>query len=213
MNEVFVHPCISLFTWLAGYSGITKDKEIVVWEVNHWKAPLITLRFLKTKSSCINVFHPQSRKLIRDNRNHNATTSTTSMMWLVEWGKIIVLHVRHAFWCSFLTFLRFWRQQELAAVNLSFSGFIEKSIQGKVPRTFQARKASCQTAIRLFCYLLSCFSCKKNQKDCEVWWLRTSALRGHKGNCSTRNRPGKIWDSWEIGPWLLSASLWPFSLT
>ena len=26
-----------------------------------------------------------------------------SMIWLVEWGKIIVLHVRHAFWCNFLT--------------------------------------------------------------------------------------------------------------
>ena len=23
-----------------------------------------------------------------------------SMIWLVEWGKIIVLHVRHAFWCE-----------------------------------------------------------------------------------------------------------------
>ena len=26
-----------------------------------------------------------------------------SMIWLVEWRKIIVLHVRHAFWCNFLT--------------------------------------------------------------------------------------------------------------
>ena len=26
-----------------------------------------------------------------------------SMIWLVEWGKIIVLHVRHAFWCNVLT--------------------------------------------------------------------------------------------------------------
>ena len=26
-----------------------------------------------------------------------------SMIWLVEWRKIIVLHVQHAFWCSVLT--------------------------------------------------------------------------------------------------------------
>ena len=26
-----------------------------------------------------------------------------SLVWLVECGKIIVLHVRHAFWCNFLT--------------------------------------------------------------------------------------------------------------
>ena len=42
-----------------------------------------------------------------------------SMIWLVEWRKIIVLHVRHAFWCNFFyvvcqtrdekfSFLRFW---------------------------------------------------------------------------------------------------------
>ena len=26
-----------------------------------------------------------------------------SMIWLVEWGKIIVLHVQQDFWCNFLT--------------------------------------------------------------------------------------------------------------
>ena len=31
-----------------------------------------------------------------------------SMIWLVEWEKIIVLHVRHAFWCNFLTV---WRRE------------------------------------------------------------------------------------------------------
>ena len=38
-------------------------------------------------------------------------------------------------------------------------------------------------------------------KDCEVWWLRTSALRRYKGNRGTRNRPEKIPDSWETGAW------------
>ena len=44
------------------------------------------------------------------------------LIWLVEWGKIIVLHVRHAFWynvwCSQpndnlkFSYLRFWRHRE-----------------------------------------------------------------------------------------------------
>ena len=40
----------------------------------------------------------------------------------------------------------------------------------KVPRNFRARKASCLTAIRSFSKadLLTCFSSKKNQEDCEV---------------------------------------------
>ena len=68
----------------------------------------------------------------------------------------------------------------------------------KVLRTFRVRKASCQTAVRLFwkADLLTCFYCKKNQEDDEVWWLRTSALRRYKKNCGPwkvsgllRNRP------------------------
>jgi len=51
-----------------------------------------------------------------------------SMIWLAEWRKIIVLHVRHALWCIF--FWRrlpnddvkfsdwiFWRQRQLARVD------------------------------------------------------------------------------------------------
>ena len=70
----------------------------------------------------------------------------------------------------------------------------------KVLRAFRARKASCQAAIRLFwkADLLTCFWCKKNQEDCEVWRLRTSALRRYKGNCGTRNRPEKFRDFWGL---------------
>ena len=73
----------------------------------------------------------------------------------------------------------------------------------KVPRTFRARKAICQTAIHLFwrADLFICFQYKKNLEDCQVWWLRTSALRRYKGNCGTRNRPEKFRDFWETGPW------------
>ena len=51
-----------------------------------------------------------------------------------------------------------------------------------VPRIFRARKASCQTAICLFekADLLTCFWCKINWEDYEVWSLRTSALRGYR---------------------------------
>ena len=73
----------------------------------------------------------------------------------------------------------------------------------KISRTFRARKASCQTAIRLFwkADLWTCFYCKKNQEDCEVWWLRISALRIYKGSCGTRNRPEKFRDFCETVPW------------
>ena len=70
---------------------------------------------------------------------------------------------------------------------------------------FSTRKASCPSANRLFwkADLLTCFNCKKNQEDCEFWWLRTLALQRYKGNCDTRNRPDKFWDLRETGPWLL----------
>ena len=59
-----------------------------------------------------------------------------SKIWLAAWGKIIVLHVQHAFWCNFLrslpnddvkfSFLRFWWQREPAIVNNSFFAFTWK---------------------------------------------------------------------------------------
>ena len=72
----------------------------------------------------------------------------------------------------------------------------------KVPRTFHFRKASCQTAIYLLwkADLLTCFQCEKNQEDCEVWWLRTSASWRYKENCGTRTRPEKFRDFWDTGP-------------
>ena len=60
-----------------------------------------------------------------------------SMTWLLEWEKIIVLHVRPLFdaifWRSLsndvvkFSYLRFWRQRELAALNLSFFAFAWKT--------------------------------------------------------------------------------------
>ena len=65
-----------------------------------------------------------------------AKTTPQIMIWLVEWGKIIVQHVRHTFWCNFLTQSARWRREifilevpttsEPAAVNISLSGFTWK---------------------------------------------------------------------------------------
>ena len=42
-------------------------------------------------------------------------------------------------------------------------------------------------ALWLKSVLLTCLYCKKHQDDCDVWWLRSSALRRCRGNCGTRN--------------------------
>ena len=96
-------------------------------------------------------------------------------------------------------------------------GTFEKRAPGicftKVSKTFRYRKASCQIAICVFwkAALLTCFECKKNQEDCEIWWLRNTALLRCNGNCGTRNRPENFRDFWETGPcWSLYfyLSLW-----
>ena len=47
--------------------------------------------------------------------------------------------------------------------------------------------------------LLTCFYCKKNQEDCEVWWLRNSAFRRYKRDRGTQNRLEKFGNFWETG--------------
>lgn len=47
----------------------------------------------------------------------------------------------------------------------------------------------------------------KNQEDHKVWWLRTPALWRHNRNCGTQNRPGKLGDFWERGPWNFCPSI------
>ena len=56
-----------------------------------------------------------------------------SIIWLVEWWKVIVLHVRHLFWWRNrsnddmkVSLLRFWRQRRPTVVNLSFFVFARK---------------------------------------------------------------------------------------
>ena len=51
------------------------------------------------------------------------------------------------------------------------------------PANFSARKTCCQTAIHLFWKAV-----RQNQEDCEVWWIRTSALRRYNRNCGSQNR-------------------------
>ena len=75
----------------------------------------------------------------------------------------------------------------------------------EILENFSAWKASCPSVICLFwnADLLTCFKCKKNQEDCEFWWLRTSAWQKYKGNCGTRSRPDKFRDFRETEHWLL----------
>ena len=95
-----------------------------------------------------------------------------------------------------MPFSAVWRSQLVAALwdnsrpRYCHGHFPPGACFSKVPGTFRVRKASGQTSICLFwkADLLTCFLCKKNQEDCEVWWLRTSDLQRYKGNCGTRNR-------------------------
>lgn len=69
-----------------------------------------------------------------------------------------------------------------------------------VLRTFRARKPVVKLPVLKRWSFKQVFNVRKNQEDCEVLWLRTTALRTYKGNCSTRNRPGKFRNVWETGP-------------
>ena len=51
-------------------------------------------------STCSTIILPHSTNHII-NKWHQQRQRHKSMIWLVECGKIIVLHVRHAFWCNF----------------------------------------------------------------------------------------------------------------
>ena len=66
-------------------------------------------------------------------RQHWQRQRHKSMIWLVERRKVIVLHVWHLFWWRSrsnddmkVSLLRFWRQRQAAAVNLSFFTFARK---------------------------------------------------------------------------------------
>ena len=76
-------------------------------------------------------------------------------------------------------------------VDVSLTLTLTRILFVESPDNFSARRASCPPAIRLFCKadLLVCFWCKKNLEDCEVGWLRTSALWRCKGNSGTLKGP------------------------
>ena len=79
---------------------------------------------------------PSANREFKKWRGQRPRQHHKSMIRLAEWGKIIVLHVRHAFCCKFLTQSAKWRreiygfevlvQREPTAVNLSFSAFAWK---------------------------------------------------------------------------------------
>ena len=72
----------------------------------------------------------------------------------------------------------------------------------KVPITFRARQAICETGNRLFgkADLKTCFKGNKKKNYCEVWQLKSSPLLRYKGNCDTRKWPVNFRDFRETGP-------------
>ena len=51
-----------------------------------------------------------TQRSLRNDSRQRQRQGHKSRIWLVEWG-IIALHVRHAFWCNFLTkFAKRWRE-------------------------------------------------------------------------------------------------------
>jgi len=76
----------------------------------------------------------------------------------------------------------------------------------KVPKTFRARKAICETVNRLFWKAdLSIWSQgNKKQNGCEVWRLKSSPFLRYKGNCDTPKQPVKFLDFRQTDPWSLS---------
>ena len=71
-----------------------------------------------------------------------------SMIWLAEWGKIIVLHVRHSFCCKFLTQSGKWRREisifEVLATTRAHSS--KSFILCFCMKTIRAKQATVQFA-------------------------------------------------------------------
>ena len=86
---------------------------------NHWLAALS----LTQPSSNLKLPIRELKQRRRQRRRQK------TKIWLVDWRKIIVLHVQHALSVAFFDvtakwqceILRFWRQREHTEVNLSFS--------------------------------------------------------------------------------------------
>ena len=103
------------------------------------------------------------------------------MILLVEWGNIIVLHVRHAFWSNFWrslpnddvksSYLKVWPKREPAAVNPSFFAFAWKR------HWCQAN----ESAPRLFCTTWPTWNNRKTlnltQSSILMWRFRCSSRR------------------------------------
>ena len=98
-----------------------------------------------------------------------------SMIWLVESGKIIVLHVRHARdlpnYDAKFSYLRFWRQRYSAALYLSFFAFGHENYSCKAS----------ESALSLFC---STWATRSNRKTLNLarssvlmWRFRCSSHR------------------------------------
>ena len=139
------------------------------------------------------------------------------MIWLVEWGKVIVLHVRHAFWCNLWRSLpeddvKFWRQRKPAAIifhslpfHKSHSCQINKSALHLLRITWQTcnnRKTVNPTQSSI---LMCCFRCWNRHR-----FLNSLLISGKKWD-SEKNLEdiqcflGILWDA--RYPWILLSLL------
>ena len=123
-----------------------------------------------------------------------------SMIWMVEWGKIILLHMWHAFWCNFwrslqenvkFSYLKFWWQRKYFSFSsftwkpfvpkkpeVHFACFVKRYKHGIIVKTLNLMKSSILTS-RFHC------SNRRSFLNSLVLWMmlaiRWKALRKVKG--------------------------------
>ena len=95
-----------------------------------------------------------------------------SMIWLVEWREIIVLHVRHAFWCNVMTWSAKRRReififQVLTTTRARSSTEIFNSLPLHENLSYQAS----ESAICVFCTTWSTWNNRKRFKLMQSWIL------------------------------------------
>ena len=91
-----------IFAFHAPTRHDTAENHFSEWRFQH---DLLTLVFISDASmSRSNTRRLRSALLISELKKRRWQRQRhKSMIWLVEWGKAIVLHVRHAFWWKLLT--------------------------------------------------------------------------------------------------------------
>ena len=75
----------------------TQINELIGWMMRNSRSACFFVHFFDPEIFWSGIFISEFKNWRRQQQRH------ISMIWLVGWWNIIVLHVRHAFWCYFLT--------------------------------------------------------------------------------------------------------------